>query len=119
MHSTNHERSSIRPSNAAVTRWSLRAATGAAALLLVGCAGLGELGSGAPAAPKTTCDAAAAQFTLGQSFGPALEREAKARSGASVVRWLSPGQAVTMEFNATRLNLTLDGRSRIVKAACG
>ncbi|HVR51054.1 MAG TPA: I78 family peptidase inhibitor [Pseudorhodoferax sp.] len=94
-------------------------------LALSGCAGLGAPGAGPGAAPGTpgtppaVCDAAAAQFALGQSFGPALERELRARSGASIVRWLSPGQAVTMEFNAARLNLTLDGRSRIVRAACG
>ena len=51
--------------------------------------------------------------------GPALERDVRARSGASIVRWLSPGQAVTMEFNPARLNLTLDARSRITKVACG
>lgn len=90
----------------------------AALLLLAGCAGLVPTGT-APSPPPASCDAAAAQFALGQSFGPALERDLRARSGASVVRWLSPGQAVTMEFNAARLNLTLDGRGRIVKAACG
>lgn len=93
----------------------------AAATVLTGCAGLGDPGGmgGAPAAPPATCNAAAAQFAVGQSFGPALERELRTRSGASVVRWLSPGQAVTMEFNPARLNLTLDDRSRITKAGCG
>lgn len=92
----------------------------AAVLALAGCAGLGER-PGAPGASAlpATCDAAAAQFAVGQSFGPTLERDVRARSGASIVRWLSPGQAVTMEFNPARLNLTLDGRSRITKVACG
>ncbi|KQP21436.1 MAG: hypothetical protein DI587_26770 [Variovorax paradoxus] len=91
-----------------------------AVLVLAGCAGLGGP-SGAPGAPAppANCDAAAAQFAVGQSFGPALERDVRARSGASIVRWLSPGQAVTMEFNPARLNLTLDSRSRITKVACG
>jgi hypothetical protein len=91
-----------------------------AVLVLAGCAGLGGP-SGAPgaSAPPAHCDAAAAQFAVGQSFGPALERDVRARSGASIVRWLSPGQAVTMEFNPARLNLTLDSRSRITKVACG
>lgn len=99
---------------------SLRWSSGMAALVLTGCAGLGGL-SGTPAAspPPATCDAAAAQFAIGQSFGPALERDVRARSGASIVRWLSPGQAVTMEFNPARINLTLDPRSRITKVACG
>lgn len=74
--------------------------------------------AGAAAAPAR-CDAAAAQFAVGQSFGPLLERDVRERSGASIVRWLSPGQAVTMEFNPARLNLTLDNRSRVTKVACG
>lgn len=90
-----------------------------AGLALAGCAGLGVPAGGAPAAPAARCDAEAAQFAMGQSFGPALEREVRQRSGANVVRWLNPGQAVTMEFNPARINLTLDGRSRIVKIACG
>lgn len=91
-----------------------------AVLALAGCAGLGGPSGGPGAsAPPATCDAAAAQFAVGQSFGPALERDVRARSGASIVRWLSPGQAVTMEFNPARINLTLDGRSRITKVACG
>lgn len=88
------------------------------ALLLSACAGVGKPAS-PPPAPRANCDAAAAQFALGKSFGPALERDVRAKSGASVVRWLSPGQAVTQEYNAARLNLTLDGRSQIVKATCG
>nr|WP_286197372.1 I78 family peptidase inhibitor [Variovorax boronicumulans] len=91
-----------------------------AVLALAGCAGLdGPSGRPGASAPPATCDAGAAQFAVGQSFGPALERDVRARSGASIVRWLSPGQAVTMEFNAARINLTLDGRSRITKVACG
>jgi hypothetical protein len=91
-----------------------------AVLALTGCAGLGGSASTPGASqPPANCDAAAAQFAIGQSFGPALERDVRARSGASIVRWLSPGQAVTMEFNPARLNLTLDGRSRITKVGCG
>ncbi|WP_082524799.1 I78 family peptidase inhibitor [Pseudorhodoferax sp. Leaf274] len=94
--------------------------SGVAVLALAGCAGLGgPAGAPGTSATPATCDAAAAQFAIGQSFGPALERDVRARSGASIVRWLSPGQAVTMEFNPARLNLTLDGRSRITKVACG
>jgi hypothetical protein len=88
-----------------------------AAWLLAGCAGLGAPAS--PAAPKATCNSAAAQFTVGQGFSPELERQARSRSGASIVRWLSPGQVVTKEFNEARLSLTLDGNAKVVRAACG
>lgn len=90
------------------------------ACVLQGCAGLSTPGEAVavPAAP-TACDGSAAQFALGRPFGPELEREVLAKSGARLVRWLSPGQAVTMEFNASRLSLTLDGRGRVVRAVCG
>jgi hypothetical protein len=102
----------------------LHGAAALSLLVLVGCAGPGgrsgaPAGSAAAPAPQARCDAQAAQYVLGQSFGPAVEREVRARSGASLVRWLSPGQAVTMDLNPARLNLTLDSRSRITKAACG
>lgn len=90
----------------------------AAAVLLSGCAGVGTPASPPPAS-RANCDAQAAQFAVGKSFGPELEREVRAKSGASIVRWLSPGQAVTLDFRAERLSLTLDGRGRVVKAACG
>lgn len=92
-------------------------AAAGAALLLAGCAGLQA--PPAPPAPQASCDSGAAQFALGQPFSPQLERQARTRSGASVVRWLSPGQVVTKEFNAARLSLTLDGNAKVVRAACG
>ena len=44
---------------------------------------------------------------------------ARARSGAQMARILRPGQMVTKEFNAQRLNLEVDGSGRIVAARCG
>lgn len=98
--------------------WSVSVAV----CLLQGCAGIPSSGQPelAPAATgPVACEASAAQFALGRSFGPELEREVRTKSGARLVRWLSPGQVVTMEFNAMRLSLTLDGRGRVVRAACG
>ncbi len=84
-------------------------------LLLQGCAG------GMPGLPaaRAVCDNAAAQFAVGRAFGPELDRELRARSGASIVRVLSPGQAVTLEHNMQRVSLTLDGRGQVVRASCG
>lgn len=93
-------------------RWSLSVG---ALLVLQGCAGGGPQAPAAPAA----CDHAAAQFAVGRAFGPELERELRARSGARIVRVLSPGQAVTLEYNAQRVSLTLDGRGQVVRASCG
>jgi hypothetical protein len=41
------------------------------------------------------------------------------RSGALMARVLRPGQAVTMEFNAQRLNLDLDSGNSVTRARCG
>ncbi|MEO7548792.1 MAG: I78 family peptidase inhibitor [Ramlibacter sp.] len=73
-------------------------------------------------APTTTmgaCDAAMAQFAIGRGFDAALEKEVRERSGARVVRPLRPGQMVTMEYSAQRLNLDLDIAGKVVKARCG
>lgn len=72
-----------------------------------------------PATMGGRCDAALAQFAVGRSFDAALEKEVRERSGARVVRPLRPGQMVTMEFSAERLNLDLDIAGRVVKARCG
>ncbi|RZJ10649.1 MAG: hypothetical protein EOO54_21450 [Haliea sp.] len=66
-----------------------------------------------------SCDAALAQFAVGRSLDAALEKEVRERSGARVVRPLRPGQMVTMEFNAQRINLDLDIAGKVVKVRCG
>jgi len=73
----------------------------------------------APTPPLATCDAALAQFAVGRSFDAALEKEARERSGARVVRPLRPGQMVTLEYSAQRLNLELDIAGKVTKARCG
>ncbi|WP_242653453.1 I78 family peptidase inhibitor [Sphingomonas jatrophae] len=44
---------------------------------------------------------------------------ARRRSGAATVRVVRPGQMVTQDYREDRLNLTVDGSGRLVKAACG
>ena len=73
-----------------------------------------------PEAPAAVgCDASKAQFAVGQEPGLAVQDQARTRSGARIVRTLRPGQAVTMEYNAARLNLNLDTGGRIVRVSCG
>lgn len=72
-------------------------------------------------APESTagCNAQAAQFAVGYAWTEALGEEARKRSGARTVRALRPGQAVTLEFNAERLNLDVDEGSRVTRVRCG
>jgi hypothetical protein len=66
-----------------------------------------------------TCDAAGAQFAVGRPLDVQLERDARARSGAKVVRVVRPGQMITLEFNAQRLNIEVDGTGRVIRVRCG
>lgn len=73
----------------------------------------------APPATGGACNAAPAQGLIGREASEALAREAQRLTGAGAVRWLRPGQIVTMEFRADRLNLHLDARDRVERIVCG
>lgn len=113
---------------------TLGSAAVAAVMLMSGCTGYGQANTAQPAAPGTTpgsvvtapapppaalCDAAPAQFAVGQASTSTVIESARARSGAQIARILRPGQMVTKEFNAQRLNLEVDANGRIVSVRCG
>lgn len=89
-----------------------------------GCAATG--GKGASEAPPASpingaeeCDAAAASGLGGRQATSELAGEAMRLTGARTVRWLQPGQAVTMEYRADRLNIHLDARNVTERFTCG
>ncbi len=101
-------------------------------MLLVGCAGhhsapaaggnTSGLGTPPPSASpdaRGTCNAQPAQFAVGQASTASVMESARARSGAEMARVLRPGQMVTKEFNAQRLNLQVDAQGRVVAVHCG
>ncbi len=65
------------------------------------------------------CDAAPAQFAMGQAGTPELLEEARVRAGAKTARILQPNQAVTMEYNFQRLNLRVDDKNMVDLVSCG
>lgn len=65
------------------------------------------------------CNAAGVQNLVGRPMNSGNRAVARRVSGASVVRILRPGQAVTMEFRQDRLNLDVNGRGIITGARCG
>ena len=65
------------------------------------------------------CQAEPAQFAVGQVATPALVQQAQERAGAARARVLRPGEMVTMEFDATRLNLEVDAANRVLRVRCG
>lgn len=101
----------------------------AALLLMTGCTGYGQApaapagsnpGAAAPTPPPAAlCDAKPAQFAVGQASTASVMESARVRSGAQMARILRPGQMITKEFNAQRLNLQVDANGRILTVNCG
>ena len=76
----------------------------------------------APAPPRpggNECKAADAQFAVGQNADAALLEQARQRSGSRIARILRPGQMVTMEYSAERLNLDVDASGKVASVRCG
>lgn len=55
----------------------------------------------------------------GHHISSELEQKAQQLSSANIVRVIRPGQAITREFNAERVNLQLDAYDVVVRAYCG
>ena len=68
----------------------------------------------------TQCNADAAQSFVGQQAGDDVVAQAQAAAGAEgAVRVIKPGQPVTMDFRADRLNVEIDEQGAIVRISCG
>lgn len=85
------------------------------ALMLAGCA---PVGAGVPAQPaepgEDACGAAALQGLVGQP-----ESVLETMRFAGPVRVITPGMAVTMDYNAARLNIEVDEGRVIWRVTCG
>ena len=91
-----------------------------AGLMLGGCAAPeAEMDETVPVYGEGQCDADRAQSLVGQPATAALGAEALARTGARTIRWIQPGQAVTMDYRTDRLNIKLDGNNRVTAITCG
>ena len=87
-----------------------------ATLLLAACA---TPATDTPAAVAEQCNADAAQAHVGHAASAEMVEAARKDAGADRVRTLRPGQAVTMEYLAGRLNLYLDASGKIERIGCG
>ena len=65
------------------------------------------------------CDASKAQALLGDEGTKALAAKAMKLTGAGAVRWVRPGDMVTMDYREDRLNIHLDAKNRVTRIACG
>ncbi|MBD9380549.1 hypothetical protein IB258_04805 [Achromobacter sp. ACM02] len=66
-----------------------------------------------------TCDASSLQSQIGQKATTSVMEDLRTRSGSATARMLRPGQLVTMEYNATRLNLIVDDKDVMTAIRCG
>jgi hypothetical protein len=73
----------------------------------------------AAAVDASACDPVQAQWLVGTTPTDAEMEQARGDAGAQSVRSLKPGQVVTMEFNATRLNVELDEAGAVASVRCG
>jgi hypothetical protein len=80
------------------------------ALALLGCA---------TAPPPRGCEASRAAGLVGRARSDALGTAAVRLSGAERLRWIRPGDVVTMDFSPERLNLYLNAQNRIERITCG
>ena len=64
------------------------------------------------------CNTSGLQDLVGRTANSQLAGEAQRRSGAATVRWLQPGQMVTMEFREDRLNISVEN-GRVTQLRCG
>jgi len=100
---------------------TLRPAASAVLLLsLVACASPPPLHSGDPApVGRAACDAGTAQWAIGKPATTDTIERVRVDSHSHIVRMLHPGQMVTMEFSAERVDIRVDGNKVILAVTCG
>jgi hypothetical protein len=72
-----------------------------------------------PAVEMGECSAAGAQSLIGDRKSEALGQKAMKLTGTVVIRWIMPGQPVTMDYRTDRLNMELDAKERVIRITCG
>lgn len=79
-----------------------------------------DMHTGGPMPPQQmTCVPDGAQWALGQRASADVVARVKADSDASVVRVIRPGEMITMDFSGVRVDIRVDGDTRILAVTCG
>ena len=65
------------------------------------------------------CRAEGLNGLVGRPASAELGAEAMRRSGATRLRWIQPGDIVTMDYSESRLNIHLDAQNRVERFICG
>ena len=72
-----------------------------------------------PTEQSAACDAGAGSALVGRAATAALGAEAFRLTGARRLRWIRPGDVVTMDYSPQRLNVHLDAEGKVERLACG
>lgn len=72
-----------------------------------------------PVPPQASCKPEAAQPFVGQVATQDVVEKARLAAGAQIARTLKPGQMVTMEYHASRLNVDVNEGNVITGLRCG
>jgi len=88
------------------------------ALPLVACAGK-PMRTGGPLPPTLACDATPAQTAIGRHATADVLDRVRQDSHAQVLRVIRPGEMVTMEFSAGRVDVRVDADNVILGVSCG
>ncbi len=76
--------------------------------------------AGADESAGDTCGALKVAQFIGRQDRPTTRADLEKAVGHDRIRWIGPDDAVTMDFNAERLNVLLDETKRLIKGArCG
>ena len=89
---------------------------------LVGCAPAASVETPTPPAHNpapASCNAQALGSIAGRRYTPELGAELQRQAGARTLRVVRPGMAVTMDYRADRLTVSLGANDIIERAACG
>lgn len=65
------------------------------------------------------CHADNVEDLIGQQATGDLGTRIMQRTDARSLRWIQPGQAVTMDYRADRVNVHLDAQNRVGRINCG
>jgi hypothetical protein len=91
----------------------------ATAICLAGCAAAPPPDSGPPARHVGgSCQREAGQRFVGQRATGELGRAMLAATGATILRWVPPRSAVTMDLNPSRLTVSYDDAYVITTVSC-
>ena len=96
-------------------RWHAIAFGTFALAVLAACAPTATL----PPMPAQQCVAEPARWAIGQAPTAEVVERIRVDTGSAAVRVIHPGDVITMDYNALRVNVKVNERNAIIGISCG